>query len=511
MAAVFRGCHHGRQIVQLPQPSYQRALVVIQRWTLNPRFVCQYRANTPYKIDRTEMIGNSMIYPTTHPACQDCLGSHASFRPVCLIIVTLTICLISLANQPLLAQSLSPPADAAITWPWRGPGGDGKATDDQRPPTKWDLETGLNVRYRVPVPGRGHSSPIIAGGRIFLTTAELDSRTQRVLCYHADTGQLLWNEIVNEGGFLSRIHPTNTHASSSVAVIGDRVFALFTNRDEFQVVALSVESGRKLWDRRAAKYGPAKYQFGNGSSLIAIADQLVVTVETEAEAAILFLDSACGKELRRIERPAKTSYSTPVVAEIAGKKQLLISGGSKVVGYDPESGQELWQIPAAWEVSCGTMVWSRDRQIVYASGGFPASQTLAIKVGDRAELLWDNRVKCYEQSLIVVGDELYGFAEGGILYCWDAATGKEWWSKRLKGGESASPVLAGGHLYISNELGTTWVIEPSRDGYREIVRNQLGDEQFTSIAVDNQRLFFRVADSTSGTRQEFLICVGEDR
>lgn len=418
-----------------------------------------------------------------------------------------------LFNSPTIAfaSSIQLPdggVETAVDWPWRGPFGNGIAPESENPPLQWNFSTGENILWRVAVPGRGHSSPIIGQGRIFLTTANVENQTQSVLCFDEETGVLIWEQTVNQGNFLARIHPTNTHASASVALLPGIVFATFTNEDSVQVAALEIANGKILWEKRVAKFVPAKYFFGNGASLIIHQNTLLVTTETEADAVVLFLDPKDGQVQRRIKRPLKTSYSTPVIAEIGGREQLLLSGGSIVAGYEPNTGKELWKIPASWEVSCGTMVWNQKRNVAFASGGFPANQTLAIDLSGAAKIKWENRVKCYEQSLIVVGDEVYGFAEGGILYCWDAETGAEHWSKRLKGGESASPVYAAGHLFISNELGTTYVIKPDQARYQEVARNQTGDEQFASIAVHKQRLVLRVADSSSVTRQEYLVCVG---
>ena len=135
-----------------------------------------------------------------------------------------------------------------------------------------------------------------------------------------------------------------------------------------------------------------------------------------------------------------------------------MSGGQQVAGYDPETGAVLWKTPAQWVTSCGTMVW--DGNLVFASGGFPAQQTLAIRADGSGQIVWQNPVKVYEQSMIVVDGYLYAQAEKGIVYCWRCSDGKEMWSARTKGPESASPVLAGGNLYFTNELGTTFVIKP---------------------------------------------------
>lgn len=394
----------------------------------------------------------------------------------------------------------------AQEWPWRGPSGNGVAADGQQPPLTWDETT--NVVWKVEVPGRGHSSPVVAGERIFLTTADEAKQTQSVLCFDLATGRQLWNTECNSGGFLENVHRNNTHASSTVAVGDGRVFAVFCARDAVQVAALDLD-GKLLWNRKVCAFVPTKYEFGFAASPIYHAGRLIVTSESETEPVVLALDPADGKEVWRIERPEATSYSTPVVTELNGRPQLMLSGGQKVVSYDPESGKQLWETRGSWLVTCGTMVWNADRSLVYASGGYPSKQTMAVKTDGSGEIAWSNKVQCYEQSLLVAEGCVYGFAEGGLLNCWDAETGQQLWVHRLKGGESASPVLAGGHIFITNERGTTWVLRPNREMAEIVATNQLGDETFASLAVVNNRILLRAADSSSGERRETLYCLGK--
>ena len=155
------------------------------------------------------------------------------------------------------------------------------------------------------------------------------------------------------------------------------------------------------------------------------------------------------------------------------------------------------------------MIWHPTQPIVYASGGYPAKQTLAIRADGSGKILWENRIKCYEQSMILVDETIYGLAEGGILYCWDAVTGKQLWRQRLEGPESASPLYVDGKLYFTNEKGKTWVIRPNRQAFELLAENQLEEEMFASIAVtNNNRLIMRVADRDNG-RQEQLYCIGQ--
>ncbi len=392
----------------------------------------------------------------------------------------------------------------AQDWSWRGPTGDGHAAPDQKPPTEWSAET--NVVWKTEVPGRGHASPVVVAGKILLATADEEAETQSVVCFDFATGEQLWITECNQGGFLPEIHPKNTHASHTIATDGQHVFAVFTHRQGVHVYALDLD-GKKLWDRKLGPFAPAQYQFGSGQSPIFFNGQLIVTSETEAMPTIQALDPSSGETAWKIDRPKACNYGTPVVTEINGKPVLLISGGKEVAAYDANSGQRLWREGAAWLVACGTMVWNSDKSLVFASGGFPANQTMALRT-DGSGVAWENNIKCYEQSMIVVDDCLYGFNEGGVLFCWDANDGRELWKSRLRGPESASPVFAGGHLYIMNEKGKTWVIQPDRSECKLVAINELGNETFASAAAINNQLLMRVADDSSGARQEYLYCLG---
>ena len=393
----------------------------------------------------------------------------------------------------------------AQDWGWRGPNGNGIAADGQKIPDEWSAEK--NVIWSADVPGRGHSSPVIAGGKIFLTTADEKAKTQSAICYDQKTGEQLWIKELYSGGFVRRLHPTNTQASPTVAVGKDHVFAVFCNNDAVQVSCLDFD-GKLVWQKEIGPWVPSQYQFGFGQSPIFYDGKLIVTSESEADPFVMALDPANGKQLWKIERPGPTSYGTPVVAELDGKQQMLLAGGRFVASYDPADGKELWSGKASWSVNCGTMVWNEKNGLVYSSGGYPTQQTVAFKADGSREIAWENRVKCYEQSMIVVQDCLYAFAEGGVLYCWDAATGEQLWAERLAGGESASPVFADGKIHITNEKGKTWVIRPSREKLEVVATSQLGDEMFASMAVVGNQIFMRVADKSSGERKEKLFCIG---
>lgn len=395
---------------------------------------------------------------------------------------------------------LSQTAFSQVSWPWRGPSGNGIALTDAAPPTDWSASK--NIVWKTKVPGRGHSSPIVAADRIFLSTADDNAKTQSVIAFDLKSGDQLWDRQVHQGGFNPKIHKKNSHATPTIAVDGERVFVVFNNAGGVEVNAFDLD-GEPLWHARAGEY-KSTYPFGFAPSPIIYEDEVLVTFEGITEAAIVAFDRESGRETRRINRDKSSSYSTPVIAKVGGREMLLISGGKKVSGYDPESGTELWSVPTVWQVSCATLVWNDD--MVFASGGYPAPQTVAIEAST-GKLVWQNKIKSYEQSMLVHDGYLYTLSDKGVAYCWRAKDGEEMWKERLSGPVSVSPVLANGNIYMSDEMGTTYVIKPNPNAFELVAKNSLGDSTFASPAFVGDKIYMRIGTGKGGPLQEWLVCI----
>ncbi len=407
-------------------------------------------------------------------------------------------------------------SDSGADWPrWRGPSGNGIVDPANQVPLTWSESE--NVAWKVKLPGRGHSSPIITGGLIFLTAADQQEQSQAVLCHDQKTGEQKWAKVVNQGGFPGKIHPKNTHASPSVAVAGNRVLAVFNHHNAVHATCLDFQ-GNQVWQQKIGDY-QSNYPFGYGSSPIAVGDLFIVSNENKIGSAIVALDVESGEQRWKIDRklPAgyktvnglKTSYSTPVVADLGGVMQMLISGGNRVASYNPLTGQELWKCPASWDVTCGTMVWDEFSNNVIASGGYPTQETIAVKADGSGTKAWSKPVKCYEQSLIVVDGFVYGQSERGVIYCWSAADGSLQWRERFEGPESASPVAIGEHIFFTSEKGNTLVIKANPKKFEKVGVNQLGDSTFASMAICEGRIYTRVAKKENGQLQEYLYCLAK--
>ncbi len=398
-----------------------------------------------------------------------------------------------------------PKLSAERDWPWwRGPSRNGVAVSPTAPTKFSDTE---NVVWKTPVPGRGHSSPIVVGNQIILSTASKSPQVQSVVAFDRKTGKQVWKTDVSAGGFPEQNHAKNTEATPTVACDGERLFATFFHHETVQCTALDL-TGKKVWQETVGPFNPRAFRYGYAPSPTLYRGSVIVSAEYDGESAITALDRQSGKQLWRTKRQNMITFSTPVVAHVAGKDQLLISGAGQVASYDPSNGKSFWFTPGTTAATCGTMVWDGD--IVIASGGYPKSETIAVKADGSNKVLWKNEEKCYEQSLLTHNGYVYALNDRGILFCWQASDGKEMWKERLfTGPTSASPVLVGGNIYWPNERGTWYVFKPNPQKYESVAENQLGDEGFASPAVVGGQMFVRTATSSGGKRQEWLYCFGQ--
>ena len=383
---------------------------------------------------------------------------------------------------------------------WRGPNLNGIAAD-QTPPTNWSEDK--NVVWKTKVPGRGHASPTVVGDLIVLATADESDKTQSVVAFDLATGEQKWITQINQGGFNSRIHGNNTHASPTVISDGERLFAVFNNNDGAQLAALNLD-GKLLWEKKAGTF-KQDFPFGFGASPAIYADYVIVASECTAGGSLAAFNRETGEEVWRASRTRSTSYSSPVVVPI-GEGQLVLSGGEMVEAYDPRDGTPLWSVSGPWRVTCGTAVWDGD--MVFVSGGFPRGTTMGIDTTGGGKVAWKNAVKCYEQSMLAHDGYIYAMSDRGIVYCWRASDGQEMWKQRLASPVSASPVLANGNIYISIQDGRTFVFEANPQQYVAIAENQLGNSAFATPSFVGNRILARVGQRDDGY-QEWLYCLGE--
>ena len=389
---------------------------------------------------------------------------------------------------------------AATDWPWwRGPHRNGIAPASARPPLEWSVSK--NLLWKTPIPGRGHSSPTVVGQRVFLTTADEVKKAQLALCLDRDSGKLLWQVELHQGGF-DHNNKKNSFASSTIACDGQRLFVVFWNQGAIWTTALDLQ-GKQLWQVKVADF--VSHQ-GYSSSPVIYQNLVVVAADSKGKgtSCLLAMDRQTGKEVWRIKRPKMPNYVSPTIFQLAGKDQLLMAGCGLMSGFDPRTGKVIWECPGSTTECVGSVVTTDG--LVFASGGYPKHETLCVRADGSKEVVWRNKVKVYVPSLLAHQGYVYAVTDNGVTYCWEARTGKEMWKGRLPGGFSASPMLAAGLIYITSEQGQTVVFKPNPKRLEIVAKNSLGGEVFASPVFSGADLFLRTAFLENG-RQEYLCCV----
>lgn len=384
---------------------------------------------------------------------------------------------------------------------WRGPSGNGLAPD-QPIPTTWSQDE--HVIWQVQVPGRGHGSPVVSGDQVFLATADKAKQQQSIVAFSRADGELQWQTTVSEGGFpgSSQMHAKSSHANCTLACDGKQLYGAFLAHDEVTAVALDL-SGNEIWKQVICTFNS---KFGYAPSPSLYKSTVIFAADNRGGGCIAALDRETGEIAWRKSRPAVATYSSPIVAAVAGRDQLLISGCDALTSYDPNTGKEIWSCRGVAEATCGTVVWNA--QHVFASGGYPQSETICVLADGSAKKVWRNSVRVYEPSMVLYEEHLYAITDKGIAHCTDAATGDEKWKQRLGGSFSASPVICNGLIYVSNDRGRTYVLDASPKAFNLVAENQVGTDTYASPAISEDQVFLRVGTDGPNGRQERLFCLG---
>ena len=385
-------------------------------------------------------------------------------------------------------------------WPWWRGFNRNNVSSSANVPTEFG--DSHNVLWKANVPGRGHGSATVIGERIFLCSADEQQQKQMVLCYDRLTGKPLWEKTVHTGNFpgSGNMHAKSTHANCSPASDGNSVYATFLNGDQIWLTSLSLD-GKVNWTKDLGFFNA---KFGYAPSPCLYESLVIVSADNRGGSFLASVHRESGEIIWRIARSNQDTYSSATIVPSKSGAQLVISGDNKVTSYNPATGQENWSCAGTAKATCGTVVWWNN--LVIASGGYPQRQTVAIDSGT-GQKVWDDDVKCYEQSMLVAGDHLYAVTDDGIAICRDAATGKRTWRHRLAGPMSASPVLVGNLIYATNEKGVTWVFEANPEKYQQVAKNQLGTSGFASFSICGDRIYAR---TTNQANAGILYCIGDE-
>jgi outer membrane protein assembly factor BamB len=422
-----------------------------------------------------------------------------------------------------------------LNWPsFRGPDGTGVA-DGQQPPLAWNLKTGHNVRWKTPIPGLGHSCPVIWGNRIFLTTAisgepdpkirignygdvgsvnDTSKHNWQVLCLDRDSGQVLWTRTAYEGVPKIKRHLKGSQANCTPATDGHHVIACFGSEGLYCYDF----AGKLVWKRDLSTLDSSfvidqEYEWGFGNSPVIHEGLAILQCDLSHDSFIAAFSLEDGAKIWSTPRDEIPSWSSPVIWRNSQRVEIVTNAAQYARSYDPKTGTELWRLAKKSEVTIPAPVCGKDLLYI-TSGNRPIQPIFAIKPGAAGDIslkeqetknshvLWSKmRGGPYMPTPILYGPFFYTCSNSGILACYEATTGKEIYKVRMGGGSyTASPVAADGRLYFISEQGETRVVKAGPT-FELLAVNTLDDYVMATPAISNGSLFVR--------SQHFLISLGK--
>ena len=433
-----------------------------------------------------------------------------------------------------VGESSPLPSDASTlsgSWPsFRGPQASG-VSEGQDLPDRWDGETGENILWRTPIPGLGHSSPIVSGQRIFVTSAvstdpgatfrpglygdgdaSEDRSRHRWMIYAIDkgNGKIRWERVADEGEPVDKRHIKSTYASSTPVTDGRIVVAWFGSQG---VYAYDVD-GNLIWKVDIGRlnlgaYDIPTFEWGPASSPIIWNGLVILQVDTQADSFILALDAETGETAWQTERDELPSWGTPNVAVTSAGPELVTNAPNFIRGYDPRTGDELWKLGGSSKITAPTPIFSDDLFVV-ASGRAPERPIFVVRAGARGDLtlsgrntsseaiVWSRtRRGSYMPTPLIYDGLLYVLGNNGIFDAYDLRTGEEVYRQRLEhlgSGFSASPVAADGKIYLSGEDGEMLVLEAGPEP-THIATNSMGELLMATPALSDGVMYVRSSQS----------------
>jgi outer membrane protein assembly factor BamB len=380
-------------------------------------------------------------------------------------------------------------------WPWCRGTSRANSALDERPPFRWNESEGNG--WRVPIAGRTDAAPCLWGDRLYLSRRNPDSGAVSLICMDSSSGRTKWDTEIQRGE-PTHLPPGNLHAASHPACDGEHVFLASVSNGSLWVTAVT-RNGRIAWQREA---GPYYSRWSYNSSPVIYKSLIIVAADNKGARVdrvvgtsyIAALHRKTGEIVWRSRRPSADSFGTPVVANIAGRDQLLMAGKGKIVSYDPRSGETLWH--CRWNAERTANCIAFDDQHVFASARYPRSQLLCIRANGQGDVTGSHVIWKVDKpagelpSPVVSQGKIYSLTDDGILGCLDATTGQTQWTRRLGGVFSSSPLIAGPNLYCCNEAGTVFVLKATGKGDL-LTEIPLGEAMFTSPIAVQDRLYFR--------------------
>ena len=396
-------------------------------------------------------------------------------------------------------------AGRAEDWPaWRGAGGDGVSAEAKFP-TKWSATE--NIRWKVALPGPGNSTPIVAGGRVFVSCAAEQGHQRSLLCLDRANGKQLWTKTVTFAPD-EPTHSTNPFCSASPVTDGERVIVSHGSAGLFCYNF----AGEELWHRDLGEF---KHVWGNAASPVLFEKLVILSCGPGLNAFVIALDKKTGQDVWRQDIPEMKSakldefhgsWSTPVLYRDINRPTLLLSLPTRLFAVDPRSGATIWSCGGLSKLVYTSPLVVDDIIVTMCGYHGPA---LAVRAGGEGDVTESRRLWLTEKpnpqrigSGVVVGKHVYILNENGVAWCIDPATGETKWEQRAGQGKSWSSMnYAAGRLYVINMDGTTVVLDPDPTQCKIIAENPLGEQTCASLAFSNGEIFART--------YKHVYCIGE--
>ena len=428
-------------------------------------------------------------------------------QPVAMVIVVVSAVCSAQGNETSPGIEVQTLTVAVVSshndWPcWRGPNASG-VSDGRKLPVQW--ATDENVRWSVRLPGWGTSSPVVYGNRVFVTSEveEGGKKSLLTLCFDRENGRELWRHDFGFG-VNQRTHEKSNLAVNTPAVTEDAVYVAFGNAD----IARYSHDGQLVWVKRyISTFGDPKMAWGYGLSPVVLDDAVLFPWDHHTGPCFLIgLDKRTGEIAWRADRPIGTAHATPLLVEHHGQADILVPGKNRLTAFDARTHEELWQYGEGEGPFNGEIIVSP----VFGDGMvflqlWRQSQIHAIRLrseGQQPESVWISaKPGPQEPSLLYYRGLLYALMDNGVLVCLDGRTGEENYRQRLGGNCNSTPVASDGRIFVSNNDGTTFVIQAGEE-FELLSTNELGERITASPAVSGDDLIYRT--------DSHLYCIGQD-
>jgi outer membrane protein assembly factor BamB len=411
-------------------------------------------------------------------------------------------------------------------WPqFRGPQASGVEIS-RAVPTEWNLESGRNVRWKMPIPGLAHASPIVWGDRVYVATAVSPGQAElkvglygdirsandqerhqwRLLSLELSDGRVVWDRLGFEGVPKVKRHTKASHCNSTPATDGQRIVAIFGSEGLF---CFDME-GQLVWKRDLGPMDSGFFtvpsaQWGFASSPVLHEDKVVVLCDVQTNSFLAVFDAKDGRELWRTPRQDVPTWGTPTVVEVAGATQILVNGWHHTGAYDFETGREIWRHDGGGDIPVPTPVVAHGLgYFTSAHGRYRPLQAIRLEAkGDitapelgatNAFIAWSHARKGnYMQTPVVVSDWLFACGDNGLLLCLEARTGHIYYEERVRAGGdgfTASPVSDGRNLFVASEQGDIYVI-PASQSFSVVATNRMEETIMATPALSGGSLLVR--------------------